>query len=285
MKSTQFPAHNNGDGSFAQDMRVPCPPQDVATLKRIPLAEALPHHTDAERAQHRAWMKHDAETRYANPASTSPSPYSFDRNAKLVIRPNLEDYFSPPAPPPGSSDRWVFNRNGPNWKFRPVYQLAEKYCANFCRASSQPGAPACGTCEGLDFDLKNGGRLYRRWTAGRRCLLAFEQRCPYFEEAILSMEKRGGRDWPTSEEGKRLLDKESFLKAARLYRETFPEIVVRNFLADRKCPDCGKGSVEPRKQYCAKCRTRRLRLAQTKAKRTWRQKGESMSIKQALRDP
>jgi hypothetical protein len=155
-----------------------------------------------------------------------------------------------PDPIPGLA------RNGNNWKLRPVLRLAEQHCVNWCRG---------GTSEGLDFDLENGGRLFRRWKAGGRCLLAFDQRCPYFEEAVLPMGKRGERDWPTFAQG------EAFRKAGQLYREAFPETPVQP--AGRMCSDCGKHPLGPRKRCCAECRIRRRKATNAANQRNWQKKG------------
>jgi len=146
-------------------------------------------------------------------------------------------------------------------KLRSVYRLAEQHCANWCRG---------GTCEGAGVDLKTG-RHFRWRRAGCPCLLALDQRCPYFETAVLSMERRGEKDWPTVTQGV------AFREAARLYHVIFPETVGVE-PATRKCPDCGKNRIGPRKRCCEECRIRRLRSAQTKAKQTWRKKRGSMSI-------
>jgi hypothetical protein len=136
-------------------------------------------------------------------------------------------------------------------KLRLVYRLAEGHCMNFLRG---------GTCEGADTDPRTGRHL--RWRqAGGRCLLGLDCRCPYFEQAILPMESR--KEWPTPLQG------EAFRKAARLYHSVFPETVVTTPEV-RKCPDCGKRSVEPRKRYCAECRTRRRKATDSENHRNHR---------------
>src|SRR5215475_6466224 len=86
-----------------------------------------------------------------------------------------------------------------------VYKMAQAHCANLQRD---------GTCEGVDVDLRTG-RHFRWRRAGCPCLLALDQRCPYFEQCVLPMETRDR--WPTPIQG------EAFRKAARLYHTVFPE--------------------------------------------------------------
>jgi hypothetical protein len=139
------------------------------------------------------------------------------------------------------------------WKLGPVYKLAETHCANWCRG---------GICEGADVDLKTG-RHFRWRRAGCPCLLSTDQRCPYFEQCVLPMEGRKEKDWPTFAQG------EAFRKAARLYHAAFPETVTHP--PDiRKCPDCGKRPVEPRKRYCSECRNRRRKATDAGNHRNWR---------------
>jgi hypothetical protein len=140
-----------------------------------------------------------------------------------------------------------------NSKLRPVYKLAEKYCANWCKG---------GICEGAEVDLKTG-RHFRWRRAGCPCLLGLDQRCPYFEQSVLPMEQRKERDWPAFAEG------EAFRKAARLYHSVFPETATVTPEV-RKCPDCGKRSVEPKKQYCVQCRIRRRKATDSGNHRNWR---------------
>jgi hypothetical protein len=77
------------------------------------------------------------------------------------------------------------------------------------------------------------------------------------------MEKRGERDWPTPLQG------QAFREAARLYHATFPETAPPP-VEIRKCPDCGKRSVEPRKRYCSECRKRRRKATNSSNLRKWR---------------
>jgi hypothetical protein len=147
----------------------------------------------------------------------------------------------------------------------PVYKLAEAHCANWCKG---------GFCKGADVDLKTG-RHFRWQRAGCSCLLAVGQRCPYFEESVLPMEKRSERDWPSFAMG------DAFRKVARLYHEAFPETVAIQS-ENRKCPDCGKGSVEPKKQFCAKCRIRRRRAANATNQRNWRKQAAHRNTKDEI---
>jgi hypothetical protein len=137
---------------------------------------------------------------------------------------------------------------------RPVCQLAEQYCSNWCHG---------GVCEGADIDPKTG-RHFRWRTIGGFCLLALGGRCSYFESVVLPMGKR--KEWPTPVQG------EAFRKAARLYHLTFPETVVVE-PETRKCPDCGKHRIEARKRCCEPCRIRRRRATEILKKRKWRNKG------------
>ena len=137
---------------------------------------------------------------------------------------------------------------------RPVCRLAEQHCANWCHG---------GICEGADTDPKTG-RHFRWRAAGGFCLLALGGRCPYFESAILPMEKR--KEWPTPLQG------EAFRKGVRLYRGVFPETVIVE-PETRKCPACGKRWIEARKRCCELCRIRRRRATELSKKRRWRNKG------------
>jgi hypothetical protein len=76
------------------------------------------------------------------------------------------------------------------------------------------------------------------------------------------MEKRGEKDWPTFAQG------EVFRKAASLYHSVFPETAIVP-PATRICPDCGKHPVEPRKRYCAGCRSRRRKATNAANQRKW----------------
>jgi hypothetical protein len=138
-------------------------------------------------------------------------------------------------------------------KLRPVYRMAEQHCANWCRG---------GTCVGVGFDIYTQ-RYYRITNEGDRCLLALDQRCPYFEKSVLPMEKRGERDWPT------FIGGQAFREAARLYHSVFPETVAVP-PTTRKCPDCGKHRIGPRKRCCAECRNRRRKATDAENHRIWR---------------
>ena len=152
----------------------------------------------------------------------------------------------PPTPPSNGKDR----------KLLPVYRLAEQHCANWCRG---------GTCVGVGFDIC-AQRYCRITKEGGPCLLALGQRCPYFEKSVLPMETRGEKDWPTVVQGA------AFREAARIYHLTFPETVAVQ-PTTRKCPDCGKHRIGPRKRCCVECRIRRRRASDTTKKRKWRNKG------------
>ena len=144
---------------------------------------------------------------------------------------------------------------GPQVKaLRPVCRLAEQYCSNWCHSD---------VCEGVDIDPKSG-RHFRWRAAGGFCLLALGGRCPYFESAVLPMEKR--KDWPTPLQG------EAFRKAARLYHLAFPETTIVE-PETRKCPDCGKHRIAARKRCCELCRIRRRRATKTLEQQRRRQKG------------
>jgi hypothetical protein len=133
---------------------------------------------------------------------------------------------------------------------RSCFLIAQRHCANFCRG---------GLCSGLDFRSDGSALFFRK--AGCPCLLQLGQRCPYFETAVLPMERRAA--WPTPREG------EVFREAARTYRLAFPETVVIE-PATRKCPDCGKRFVEYRKRYCLECRKRRRKATNAAVNRNWR---------------
>jgi hypothetical protein len=145
---------------------------------------------------------------------------------------------------------------------RPVCRLAEQYCINWCHG---------GICEGADIDPKTG-RHFRWRAAGCFCLLELGGRCPYFEAAILPMEKR--KEWPTPLQG------EAFLKGVRLYRGVFPETIpVRS--TSRMCPDCGKHPVEYRKRCCLECRIRRRKASDSANHRNWRiETGQRHTVKE-----
>jgi hypothetical protein len=146
---------------------------------------------------------------------------------------------------------------------RPVCRLAEQYCINWCHG---------GICEGVDINPQTG-RHFRWRAAGGFCLLALGGRCPYFEAAVLPMETR--KEWPT------LIQGEAFRKAARLYHLTFPETVVVE-PTTRKCPDCGKGFVQPKKQYCAKCRIRRRKATDALNHRNHRKQAAERHTKEEI---
>jgi hypothetical protein len=139
-------------------------------------------------------------------------------------------------------------------RLRPVYRLAEQRCANWCIG---------GICEGADIDPKSG-RHFRWRAAGWFCLLALGGRCPYFESAVLPMEKR--KEWPNPLQG------DAFRKAARLYRLAFPETVIVE-PETRQCPNCGKHRIEARKRCCELCRIRRRRATKTSEQQRRRQEG------------
>ena len=98
-------------------------------------------------------------------------------------------------------------------------------------------------------------------------MLASDQRCPYFEESVLPMEKRSPKDWPNPKKWPTFGTYEAFQKAAQLYRLT-PEIVAVQS-TDRKCPDCGKIFLKPRERCCAGCRVKRRRVTNATNQRNW----------------
>jgi len=136
---------------------------------------------------------------------------------------------------------------------KPVYAAAEDHCSNFCRN---------GCCQGLDFDPTGRSVFWRK--SGERCLLALGQPCPFFETAVLPMQKR--TLWPTSAQGA------AFAEAARLYRSTFlpPETASPIQTPERMCPDCGKHRIEPRKRCCVECRIRLRKATDAVNHRDWR---------------
>ena len=100
-------------------------------------------------------------------------------------------------------------------ELRSVCKLAEEHCANLERN---------GCCEGLDFAPETG-RHFRWRKPGCECLLALRQRCPYFETAVLPMEKRKERDWPSAAEY------EAFQTGAEIYHRVF-QLTVPNDIPD-----------------------------------------------------
>jgi hypothetical protein len=166
---------------------------------------------------------------------------------------------------PGSNGHCGPNGNGNgngtdhDWKLRPVYRQAEAHCANWCKG---------GTCAGIAFN-ETGRGIWNGILVGR-CLLLSGQRCPYFEEAVLPMEKRKEDDWKPFAAGR------IFREAAKLYHETFPETAAVE-ATTRKCPDCGKHRIEARKRCCAKCRIRRRKLTKADYQRKWRKEAVQRS--------
>jgi hypothetical protein len=148
-------------------------------------------------------------------------------------------------------------------KLRLVYKVAQEHCANLrCN----------GTCEGANVDLRTGRHF--RWRKPGPCFLTVNQRCPYFEECVLPMNKRREKDWPTFAQG------EAFRKAAQIYDSVFPETAPPTSEI-RKCPDCGKRSVEPRNRYCAPCRDRRRKATKAANQRSRRKRAvERRTVKE-----
>jgi len=137
-------------------------------------------------------------------------------------------------------------------KLQSVYSQAKEHCANWCRG---------GTCVGVGFDIYTQRHFFIT-KEGSPCLLRLDQRCPYFELSVLPMEKRGERDWPT------FIGGQAFREAARIYHFAFPETVVVEPMV-RKCPNCGKRRIGPRKRCCAECRTRRRKVTNAANQRNW----------------
>jgi hypothetical protein len=100
-------------------------------------------------------------------------------------------------------------------QLRSVCKLAEEHCANLDRN---------GCCKGVDFAPKTG-RHFRWRKAGCECLLTLRQRCPYFETAVLPMEKRRERDWPT------IAEYAAFQAGAKIYHRVF-QLTVPNDTPD-----------------------------------------------------
>jgi hypothetical protein len=138
-------------------------------------------------------------------------------------------------------------------KLRPVYRMAEQHCANWCRG---------GTCVGVGFDIYTQRHFFIT-KEGSPCLLRLDRRCPYFELSVLPMEKRREKDWPTFAQG------EAFREAGRQYHLAFPETAIVE-PTTRRCPDCGKHRIEPRKRCCAQCRNRRRKATDSANHRNWR---------------
>src|SRR5258708_390394 len=141
-------------------------------------------------------------------------------------------------------------------KLRSVYSQAKQHCANWCRG---------GTCVGVGFDIYTGRHFFIT-KEGSPCLLGLDQRCPYFEKRVLPMETRREKDWPTVVQGA------AFREAARIYHLTFPETVAVQ-PTTRKCPDCGKHRISPRKRCCTECRMRRRKTTDAVNHRNWRKEG------------
>jgi hypothetical protein len=140
-------------------------------------------------------------------------------------------------------------------KLQSVYRQAKEHCANWCRG---------GTCVGVGFDIYTQRHFFIT-KEGSPCLLGLGRRCPYFELSVLPMEKRKETDWPSFKQG------EEFRKAARLYHLIFPETEIVE-PETRKCPDCGKHRIGPRKRCCTECRNRRRKATNAANQRKWQKR-------------
>jgi len=115
--------------------------------------------------------------------------------------------------------------------------LAKKYCVNW----------QDGLCSGIDFH--KDGSPFRFRSEGAQCLLKANQRCSYFETAVLPM--GDSEEWQKKYPG----DAKAFAEGADRYFRRHSGIAGLAPKA-RRCPDCGT-PIGPRKRYCALCADRR----------------------------
>jgi hypothetical protein len=247
-------SHSRGNGSSREQSRL-ISESDNRPTERLHKPELAVYPQDPDRERRKRELRARWERERTAPKQTVlPSP-RFNSAARVEFIIRDPDDIRPARNIPATEINGKAkppSANGHTGKLGGVYQQAKAHCANYCRD---------GTCVGTDCDLKTGRHF--RWRAeGARCLLALDQRCPYFEESVLPMEKRREKDWPTFAQG------EAFRKAARLYHDTFPETVPVQ-LADRMCPDCGKRRIEPRKRCCSECRIRRRKATNAANQRKW----------------
>jgi len=133
-----------------------------------------------------------------------------------------------------------------------ILPLAKEHCAN-CQN---------GICTGVDIQLD--GIAVRFLPEGSSCLLSQCQRCAYFEQSVLPMEKW---DWKNPAEGR------AFHGAADHYRMMHPDSLTA--AAKRKCPDCRKRALLPRQRVCGECSQKRKKTSHAKAVRKWRRTREA----------
>ena len=135
-------------------------------------------------------------------------------------------------------------------------QLAQTHCANWNSDGSCLGAI-------IDDDLK-----IRRCRPRPRCIVGTPgQRCSYFEECILPME-RSLHD---------ARQRQEFEDAARQYR------LAANVPSEEKraCPDCGR-PMEPRQRFCPICADSRRRETNRQAKAKSRVRCQQLTPKRPL---
>jgi hypothetical protein len=129
--------------------------------------------------------------------------------------------------------------------------LARAYCANFHDNG----------CSGID--IGPAGELIRFRDEGCKCLLLDNQRCSYFETAVLP--QGANTEWI----GAHPKEAAEFAEGAHEYRRT--QSGFHGVVPTRKCPDCGKG-ILPRQRYCLECRNRRRKATNAENQRNWQKK-------------
>ena len=65
--------------------------------------------------------------------------------------------------------------------------------------------------------------------------------------------------------------KKAFIEGAHQYRMAHPDLAP----AQRRCPECRKGSILPRERFCSDCRKKRRRQTMARAMQLQRQKNGS----------
>lgn len=98
----------------------------------------------------------------------------------------------------------------------------------------------------------------------KKCVLADNERCQYFEECVLPMVK-----WTTEPR-----KAQSFLEAVEIYNNLHKLQGTETKI--RVCPGCG-GELLPRKRYCPTCQIKRRKMNNRQHQVKWRSGSKQLS--------
>ena len=126
------------------------------------------------------------------------------------------------------------------------YEFAKRECCNFAK----------GRCLGVYPECFSTETMLEQQQERKRCMLAEDRRCPFFEQIILLIADQPGPKNSPGLQHTRLGARAAYWARHGVVKET----------QTRQCPDCN-GAMGKRRRYCLKCASNRRREAYRKRRR------------------